>query len=591
MSQGPDIMNQTFQRAGLWAGLPTLAALGLLVLIGPVWASSLVDWDDLEPSELRTTYLKLERAVDLKVAATATVSREDERPVAYPWILDAETRKLVWQIDPERAKKAARPRKRQGTVLVKQEEKLRLEPGRYEVYFTTYGDVHKVSISPIPLPGLSSTITRLGKLSQDDWQLKITCEDEDRKAILSGTAARPRFNPLLRIADSRPSETHRRPFRLDAPVTLVVYAIGEYDIINHNMADQAWIERGSDQKRVWELSPKKSRLAGGGQKNRRFRGKVNLEAGTYVLGYSTDDSHSPDEWNVNPPRDPAFWGVALFDHEGARAHFATDVQDPISVNRLVDLDRQVDSTFEMRGIRVRKPITARVKAVGEHAGGGHFVDFGWVEEAITHDTVWRMTEANSEPAGGAPKNRVAEDIVLLPPGEYLVCYWTDDSHAYRSWNASPPREPEAWGIQVWGIGKDFDPASVETYEEDRDPRILAQLLGIGDDRHATERFEISERTRARLLGLGEGTHGQMFDYGWLQRVDGPAPDVIWRMRYSQTERAGGDVKNRREEKTLQLDPGTYELHYVTDDSHSFEDWNSEPPSQPHLWGVAVYRTD
>jgi hypothetical protein len=347
--------------------------------------------------------------------------------------------------------------------------------------------------------------------------------------------------------------------------------------------------RADTRERVWEMTPDNTRRAGGTQKNRSFRDTVSLDAGTYILCYATDDSHGAGQWSLNPPYDPEFWGIALFDHGGARAHFTANVEDPFAGNLLVALDRQPNSTFNLRGIRVLKPIQVRVIATGEYGeGSDRFADYGWIEEARTHRTVWSLTHDNTQPAGGADKNRMADEVVSLAPGDYLVCNWTDDSHAYGDWNAAAPQDPTGWGIQVWGIGQGFDKKSVQDYSEDHDPKILAQLLGIGDDRHAVERFDLKQKVRARVLAVGEGTRGQMFDYGWLKRVDGP---TVWRMRYPDTVPAGGTDKNRREEEDLELEPGAYELHYVTDDSHSFEDWNSDPPDQPHLWGVAVYRVN
>jgi hypothetical protein len=291
---------------------------------------------------------------------------------------------------------------------------------------------------------------------------------------------------------------------------------------------------------------------------------------------------------MNPPHDPAFWGVAIFDYQGARAHFTTGGEDPTTRNRVVDLSRQRDDSFNMRGIRIKRPTEMRIYAIGESADKS-FADRAWIEEARSHKLVWNMTLDNTEPAGGARKNREARATVSLPAGDYLVCNWTDGSHAYGSWNATPPRDQEGWGIQVWGAGDGFDPKTIEIYNADQDPLVLAQLIRIKDSSDAVEKFTLKAKTRVHILALGEGTHGQMFDYGWLSRVDGQADDIVWKMRYAETTHAGGDDKNRREARDLELVAGTYELHYVTDDSHSFADWNSWPPDQPHLWGVTVTR--
>jgi len=571
-----------------------LAALGLASLSALGTAAEILRWDDIDSGELRSSPLALERPIELKVTATATVAGKSRSLAAYPWILDSESRKVVWTIDPEAAKTVGR-RRNQGTALVKQESTLRLDSGRYEVYFTTFGDVHRADITGwfgIHL-GKRMTESDAGNLRRDDWELVLTCRDQDAAAVTTGDRARPHFNPLLRIEHPGENSLQRIPFRLDAPAALVVYAIGEYDPKSRSMADAGWIVRADTRERVWELTPDNSRLAGGAQKNRSYRDAVHFDAGTYLLCYSTDDSHTWGDWNLNPPHDPEFWGIALFDHDGARAHFAANVKDPFAANVLVAIDRQPNNTFSERGLRVRHSIKVRVVAIGEYdEGSNRFADYSWIEEARTHRPVWTMSRDNTQPAGGASKNRVADESVSLAPGDYLVCSWTDDSHAFGEWNAPPPRDPDGWGIQVWGAGKGFDRADVQDYAEDRDPKILAQLLGIGDDRHAVERFELKEKLKARIIALGEGTHGQMFDYGWLKRVmDGDRSTVVWRMRYDETTPAGGTEKNRRQEGEIELEPGAYELHYVTDDSHSFQDWNSDPPEQPHLWGVALSRVN
>lgn len=554
-------------------------------------AASVLRWDDIDSNELRSTALELTRAVELNVSATATIAEDSKQLVAYPWILDSESRKVVWTVDPGQAKRAGR-RRDKGLMLVKQDQALRLDAGQYEVYFSTYGDVHRIDIKGwfgIRF-GHRKTESDAGHLEDDDWKLAITCRDEDAGAVTAGEKARPKFSPLLRIEHPGNNVVERIPFRLDAPATVVVYAIGEYDAKSRGMADMGWIVRADTRERVWEMNPDNTHRAGGAQKNRSFRDTVRLEAGTYLLCYATDDSHGWGDWNLNPPHDPEFWGIALFDHGDARAHFKGNVEDPFVANTLVAIDHQPDNTFLMRGIKVKRPIQVRVFALGEYdEGDGRFADFGWIEEARTHRTIWTMTAENTKPAGGATKNRMADEMVSLAPGDYLVCNWTDDSHAFGEWNASPPHDADAWGIQVWGVGKNFDRKSVEEYVEDRDSKILAQLLGIGDDRHAVERFQLKEKLKANILAIGEGNHGQMVDYGWLKRVDGQHTGVIWRMRYSDTVSAGGNDKNRRQEEEIELEPGSYELHYVTDDSHSFEDWNANPPDQPHLWGVAVSR--
>ena len=52
-----------------------------------------------------------------------------------------------------------------------------------------------------------------------------------------------------------------------------------------------------------------------------------------------------------------------------------------------------------------------------------------------------MSVDNTEPAGGADKNRLFDGTLHLAPGSYLVYYRSDGSHSYDDWNAAPPPPP------------------------------------------------------------------------------------------------------------------------------------------------------
>ena len=66
-------------------------------------------------------------------------------------------------------------------------------------------------------------------------------------------------------------------------------------------------------------------------------------------------------------------------------------------------------------------------------------------------------------------------------------------------------------------------------------------------------------------------------------------DVVWEMTYRTTTHAGGSKKNRVFDKTVYLEKGEYEVHYQTDDSHAFNDWNDDAPDDRTHWGVTIYK--
>ena len=91
--------------------------------------------------------------------------------------------------------------------------------------------------------------------------------------------------------------------------------------------------------------------------------------------------------------------------------------------------------------------------------------------------------------------------------------------------------------------------------------------------------------RAWAYAVGEMSPGSPYDYAWLIRDGG---STVWTMDYDETRNAGGAERNRVAEAYLALAPGTYTLHFKTDDSHSPERWRGNPPYHPERWGVTLF---
>jgi hypothetical protein len=203
-----------------------------------------------------------------------------------------------------------------------------------------------------------------------------------------------------------------------------------------------------------------------------------------------------------------------------------------------------------------------------------------------------MTKRNTMPAGGAEKNRMFDGSVELDAGDYVLYYVTDGSHSFDDWNAATPFDAEAWGITLFATD-DLTAADVELVDrevvERSDGSVLARIVRVGEDERVRESFTLDRETVVHVYALGEGSGGDMYDYGYIVNKD--TGRRVWRMRYRDTERAGGDSKNRRVDTELELEPGTYEVVYVTDDSHSFGDWNARKPRDPENWGITVRRVE
>ena len=82
---------------------------------------------------------------------------------------------------------------------------------------------------------------------------------------------------------------------------------------------------------------------------------------------------------------------------------------------LTGLGRQAS---KQRGFLLAKPIEIEIYCIGEAREDGSF-DYGAIVNADTREQVWQLTYANSEPAGGAAKNRLVRKTLALPAGKYV----------------------------------------------------------------------------------------------------------------------------------------------------------------------------
>lgn len=129
-----------------------------------------------------------------------------------------------------------------------------------------------------------------------------------------------------------------------------------------------------------------------------------------------------------------------------RPHFTEPFVDPYAklpvIAHLTDVgnDQRLSVDFSLD-----KATDVRIYAVGEGTDDGVF-DYGWIENA-KGEQVWSMVRSESLHAGGAQKNRLVNQIMNLSAGKYTLHYVTDDSHAYMTWNATPP-DHLFWGIRL-----------------------------------------------------------------------------------------------------------------------------------------------
>ncbi len=527
---------------------------------------------------------------------------KSDQMFAYGWIINAATREPVWKMTAANSRRSGDDLEFDGNV--------NLDAGSYEVYFTAYAFAYHTTFSHFNVnidhrnkdlfggsekkrnffswfsDWFSDDIGKAWKERCARWGVQLLVDESVARRVQFFTPPRRSADVVLQVTGVGDNAYLRKSFTLSAPATLTVYALGER---SGEWMDYGWIQDAATNRRVWQMQDH-SEPAGGASKNRKSLSEIRLERGEYTLTYVTDGSHSMADWNQEPPDDPLSWGVTLSipdarERKGFRERPVEEFK-----NIIVQITRVGDNESRSEGFTLKKDAKIRIYAIGERSNERHrMADFATILDARTRARVWTMDVDRTVPAGGAAKNRMVDETITLPRGSYVVTYQTDDSHAYGDWNDEPPFDREHYGVTIMGAGEDFVPGVVGKYVEQRDQDIIAQLVRMGDNEDRSERFTLDKPCRVRIYAIGEGQNREMYDYGWIENAR--TGSVVWEMTYSMTFHAGGGRKNRSVNTSIFLDRGEYRVHWVSDDSHSYGNWNVDPPDDPQYWGITLYRED
>ncbi|MBN2414421.1 hypothetical protein JXO52_01195 [bacterium] len=525
--------------------------------------------------------LQLGKTLDLHIEAVGASDRWQENMVAYAWILNAETRQTVWELTADNSERT------HSRYTRRADDRITLPQGTYEVYYAVaFGGINTKNYEDFGdfIEDLFSGFSKGGEMNRDadDWGVQVYIDDDDAR-YAEIVPMRDFADPLVKLCPLGDDEYEKQGFTLTKDTKLRLYAIGEG--VDGEMYDYGWITNGRTGETVWEMKFRGTDWAGGAEKNRIADETIPLDKGDYVVSFVTDGSHSYEKWNMMPPKDPRHWGITITaaDKSQSLSTFAKEYSPREAGNLIVDLTRAGNNFFDERSFTLLHDAELRVRCLGEMTSGRNFADTGYIMNIDTGERVWEMTRTNTRHAGGAEKNRMFDGLVKLRAGNYKVVYVTDDSHAYRRWNSAAPYDPTAWGITVWG-GPGFNDSWVEAYSLKDDPDILVHLVRAFDNDRLRGKFRLDKSADVRIYALGERDGNEMCDYGWIEDADG---HIVWEMNVRKSQPAGGAEKNRKFNDVIRLDAGDYYVFYRTDGSHSFEDWNDDPPDDPGNWGITV----
>jgi len=377
--------------------------------------------------------------------------------------------------------------------------------------------------------------------------------------------------------------------------------ITNYQVDPENMFAYAWIINARSRELVWRMTINNTGGDWWDKWNRGFDESIDLDKGEYEVYFSAIEptyysyeggfmdwgkimdkifgkdnwweDHS-SEWKIDIDRvDEVFQQSAVLKYQKA-----------VKNSLIINMTGMGDSENKSSGFTLLKPASLRIYALGE-GWDDEMYDYAYIMDASTRERIWEMEYDNTDHAGGAIKNRVTQENIDLAPGDYVVYYRSDDTHSVTAWNANPPYDPEFWGVSVSGIGENFDRSIVETFAE-REGSIVVKLDKLGDYEEVSEGFTVVRPMKLRISAIGEGSSGKLSDYGWIENAQ--TGEIVWKMRYRDTDEAGGASKNRRFDRIMHFEPGSYIVNFITDDSHSYEHFNQKQPDEPEAWGIRIY---
>ena len=545
------------------------------LLMAQTWGDPVVLINQFEENQWEKQSFRVDDEMTVKIDAVIPVV--DEEPIALFWLLDSESRDLVWKVD-----RTDVSSKDYNFVTIQNQVVLR--KGSYEAYagilcFEQEVNEHDKGLFDELMAGLKL------KSKKDNFYLKITpykSNQDQCYPLKNFITSRPGIQ-LTKVGDD---QSLKSLFVVKKTIKAEIYMLGEAQRSDRDLFDYGVILNTKTRKIVWQPQSGQGRYAGGSRKNRVFREIISIPPGEYELTFITDDSHSFEEFNDCIPYDPEYWGITLW-FSPKDMKFVEFLNNKEIIDKtIIKITNVQDNAFIKKGFELLKDTRVRIYALGEQVKHSkQFSDHGWIVNAGTHETVWSMNRNNTVHAGGAKKNRMADQIIELPAGAYYLYYRSDDSHAYNQWNDAPPVDSEFWGISLFPADSSFVPDDVISYVKENDPNYIASITKIGDNEKRQKQFTVSQNLPILIYALGEGEQMEMYDYGWIEDSKGT---VVWKMEYQNTTSAGGAQKNRLCKDQINLHVGDYVLYYISDDSHSFEDWNACEPDNPDSWGITLY---
>ena len=424
-------------------------------------------------------------------------------------------------------------------------------------------------------------------------------------ACVIGSASFLNAKPLVELKNIDLDKVHSAGFTLNKAGDFIIHGVGFLNSTSDEFRAMAWLIDGDTRQPVWTMDETNTERLG--RKGlRETIHNIHLEKGRYELYYYASNFWIGD---IKINGDKVFnflgdifegkWPGSIESHldkfyvdispaSGEFTDFTTYRPDGAIANALFQLKQAGDSEYLEQGFKLDKPLTLRIRALCEFPSSNDDpVDNCWIINSDTREKIWSVDRWNTDYYGGGRKNKITDQEVQFPKGNYVLYYITDDSHSFEKFNTIPPYDPYAWGVAVIPVSAGDKDAFHLFTPEGRGPALI-QMTRIGDDADEVQAFRLDKDMALNIYCIGEYSSGsrEFTDYGWIENAG--TGKIVWEITFRNSQHAGGSKKNRSFEGSITLPKGNYIVHFVSDDSHSYDDWNDSAPYDVKSWGISIF---
>ena len=245
-------------------------------------------------------YFTVSKPIRVFLSGLGELSKSDSR-YDFAELSDRNTGKIVWSMSWENSQPAG------GHDNNRIEEVYRsLVPGSYKLSYKSDGS-HSFE-------RFSNGTPR----NPDRWGVAMFVIDDDGDSIV--VSEEPQNGDIVVVDESQSGDVIVNETRLgnsvdleqiiavSEPSTLSIFALGE--ISRSEAYDYGWIVDANGDE-IWRMTRSNTSFAGGVDRNRMYTGRIDVEAGVYILHFQTDSGHAFGDFGSDGPNVPERWGIVV----------------------------------------------------------------------------------------------------------------------------------------------------------------------------------------------------------------------------------------------------------------------------------------